>query len=656
MLNSLTPLNRTKSPVKWGYSGTLFAENGTMAGQNHAKTPSRPCLLAALFAISFCFALSSQAATWTAAGVDRTSVASALTSASSGDTVIIPAGSATWSSGITITKGITINGAGTNSTQILNSQALVNGTEQSLFQIAPTTDSPITIKNIRFTQAAGGVNCAINSFPGGAVLPTKVRITSCVFESFNFAIMSRSMFGVVDHCEFINNRVVSRVPGFYSSSNLKQIPLPPWDWDSAYTWCYENCHMQVAASVVYQYFGDTEYPAAYTIRYCKFDVSRNAGDGYDGYDMHGSGGTAAVNPVGIQIYGNTFNYSGTTSGFKLADIRGGSGSLVYSNIINGVGAYNQVRADPAGSVLPVNTYIWDNYAQGSMVGTSASEGAVGGVNYFTSKPAGYKRLAYPHPLVTGGGTNPAVSVNPGSLIFPAIAVSTSATQTFAVQNIGGGTLTGTASATAPFSIIGAASYTLGSNASTTINVRYAPTQAGVNGGTVSLTGNQSTTVPLSGSAWKVLSGLSFAANAGTVISPFVVNADNSISQSTETLDPTTAGEAIYGFSIPTAGSYTVSMNVLAPDGNSLFVNIDSEPINPDMIWDFANTAAFTSLPVTWRLTGGVNPQVWSLSAGVHRLLVRGREAGVSISNITISPSGLPKPLPPPNFRITASHP
>jgi len=137
---------------------------------------------------------------------------------------------------------------------------------------------------------------------------------------------------------------------------------------------------------------------------------------------------------------------------------------------------------------------------------------------------------------------------------------------FSVQNIGGGTLTGTASATAPFSIVGAASYSLGSNASTTINVRYAPTQAGVNGGTVSLTGNQSTTLPLSGSAWAVLSGLSFVANAGTVISPFVVNADYSITQSTETLDPTTAGEAIYGFSIPTAGSYNVSMSVLAPDG------------------------------------------------------------------------------------------
>lgn len=630
-----------------------------MAVQNHTRITAGWRMLAVFFA-SFCGLLSIQAAVWNATDATQGSVQTAINNASTGDTVNIPAQSVTWSVGIIIKKGITINGAGTNSTQIGNSQALVNGTEQSLFQVAPTTDSPVTIKNIWFKQISPGVNCAINSFPGGTVLPSKVRITSCVFEGFNFAIMSRSMFGVVDHCEFINNRVVSRVPGFYSASNLAQIPAPPWAWDSTYTWCYENCHMQVAASVVYQYFGDTEYPAAYTVRYCKFDVVRNTGDGYDGYDMHGSGGTAAVNPVGIQIYGNTFNYSGTTSGFKLADIRGGSGSLVYSNIINGVGAYTQVRADPAGSILPINTYLWDNYAQGSGVGVSASEGAVAGVNYFTTKPTGFKQLVYPHPLITGsiGGTNPAISLNPGSLNFGSIAVQSNATQTFTVQNIGGGTLTGTASVGAPFSIVGNASYSLGSNVSQSITVRYAPTQAGVSSGTVSLSGNQGTTLPVTGSAWAVLPGTSFAANAGTISSPYIVNGDGSISQSSETLDPTQGGEAVYGFSLTSGGSYNVAMSVLGPNesANSLFVNIDAEPTSPDMIWDFPTNSTFTTLPVTWRLTGGVNPQVWTLGAGVHRLIVRGREASVAISRVMIAPSGLAKPAAPANFRIAATNP
>jgi hypothetical protein len=123
------------------------------------------------------------------------------------------------------------------------------------------------------------------------------------------------------------------------------------------------------------------------------------------------------------------------------------------------------------------------------------------------------------------------------------------------------------------------------------------------------------------------------------------------------LDPAAAGEAVYGFSVPSAGNYSVTMSVLGPDGNSLFVNIDSEPTSPDMIWDFPNNTSYATYPVTWRLTGGVNPQTWSLSAGVHRLIVRGREAGVSISQVTIAPAGqLTKPPPPGNFRITATNP
>jgi hypothetical protein len=122
------------------------------------------------------------------------------------------------------------------------------------------------------------------------------------------------------------------------------------------------------------------------------------------------------------------------------------------------------------------------------------------------------------------------------------------------------------------------------------------------------------------------------------------------------LDPTTGGEAVYGFSITNAGSYSVSMTLYAPDGNSLFVNIDGEPTSPDMIWDFPNNAAFTTYPVTWRLTGGVNPQTWSLSAGVHRLVIRGREASAAISRVMISPSGLAKPAAPTNIRVAGTAP
>ena len=57
----------------------------------------------------------SQAAgcTVTAASPSQANVATALSGRSSGDIVCIPAGSATWTSGVTIPEGVTLKGAGT---------------------------------------------------------------------------------------------------------------------------------------------------------------------------------------------------------------------------------------------------------------------------------------------------------------------------------------------------------------------------------------------------------------------------------------------------------------------------------------------------------------------------------------------------------------
>jgi hypothetical protein len=60
----------------------------------------------------------SLAATVSAATCARADVATAITNAADGDTVRIPAGSCSWGSGISTSKGITILGAGQGSTII----------------------------------------------------------------------------------------------------------------------------------------------------------------------------------------------------------------------------------------------------------------------------------------------------------------------------------------------------------------------------------------------------------------------------------------------------------------------------------------------------------------------------------------------------------
>jgi len=93
--------------------------------------------------------------------------------------------------------------------------------------------------------------------------------------------------------------------------------------------------------------------------------------------------------------------------------------------------------------------------------------------------------------------------------------------------------------------------------------------------------------------------------------------------------------------VPTAGNYTVSAVVDCADGasNSFFVEFDAEPTTAN-IWHILTTTGTASRTVTFLETPGAEtgtqlPTVWTLSAGVHRLNVYGREIGAKIYNVTL---------------------
>src|ERR1043166_577146 len=69
------------------------------------------CCVVSVF-LSLAYTGAGYAATINAATCSTADVQSAITSATTGDTVIIPAGTCTWTSGVTLNKGITVRGAG----------------------------------------------------------------------------------------------------------------------------------------------------------------------------------------------------------------------------------------------------------------------------------------------------------------------------------------------------------------------------------------------------------------------------------------------------------------------------------------------------------------------------------------------------------------
>jgi PKD repeat protein len=133
-------------------------------------------------------------------------------------------------------------------------------------------------------------------------------------------------------------------------------------------------------------------------------------------------------------------------------------------------------------------------------------------------------------------------------------------------------------------------------------------------------------------------GLSFASTAGVVIPPF--NASGGVvSQASQTTDPTQGGQAIYYVNIPSTGDYTMSAMVNCHDtgSDSFFVQFDTAPTTSN-IWKIAPTTGLQSRQVTWGFPIGSAPvATWTLSAGVHRLNVVGREADAKLGQITISP-------------------
>ncbi len=89
----------------------------------------------------------SEAATISASSCSESAVRSAIDSASNGDTVTVPAGSCSWNSGFTISKGIHLKGAGPTSTKIN-----MGGT----LRISKNANHSIELSGFAFSKSGGG--------------------------------------------------------------------------------------------------------------------------------------------------------------------------------------------------------------------------------------------------------------------------------------------------------------------------------------------------------------------------------------------------------------------------------------------------------------------------------------------------------------------
>lgn len=278
---------------------------------------TRFCLMA--FCLSgFALALTADAATITAASCSQSDVQAAIDSANDGDTVVVPAGTSTWTTSSEnapavsiVEKAITVKGAGMDKTVITDA----TGAKcfQVPLQVIGAEGKPLRITGLTFDGESSG-DGAIKI--GGAC--KSWRIDHCKFDDTGGRGIWAGGYGVIDHCVFVDTSQGVAVLG--DGDGSWERPFTPGSANAVYV---EDCTFDYSrpnAGALDAYGG-----ARYVFRH---NTVINTSVGHHGFD---SGGYRSTHSY--EIYENTFRITDADVNLpRTMFFRGGTG-VVFNNTI-----------------------------------------------------------------------------------------------------------------------------------------------------------------------------------------------------------------------------------------------------------------------------------------------------------------------------------
>ena len=339
-----------------------------------------------------------------ATSATRAAFDQAYYAATTGDSVLIPAGSNVWSSSYNLNKrSTTVFGVGSNTCIITN----VTGGD-STFRV---TQPFITISNLQITGIPGA-----NSGQGVETTANHVRLSHLLIKELADGTFFNG-YGLIDHCIVINCAHTGRHFGYVGGGaqvRAEQYPIP---FTSTNYVVWEDCGVEItpamtsSAGLSIVLFSSQE-AASYIVRHTNIKISQlNIAPAFD-YHGNDPGNSSLRGVCGGQIYKVKFTIVPPAKFYgKFVDVRGGQ-LLVYSNTVTGFDVLDNVYLREEDSNDPPmdrveNTYVFENY-EGS-TGTSpmppivdprASDKILLNTHYFTRPPSGaYSTwsLKYPHP-------------------------------------------------------------------------------------------------------------------------------------------------------------------------------------------------------------------------------------------------------------------
>ena len=348
-----------------------------------------------------------------AASCEYADVAAAIAAADPYDTVMVPAGSATWGSRLLITKPLIIRGAGIGSTNITSGYVAptddANDPRSCLVYYnpgVPDSNHLFRLAGFSFDCASGcGVVYLKHSTSVGNEVARNVRIDHNEFNNILKAPLGfRPIYfyghfaGVVDNNIGTNCNGLARGLG----CNMDTWTNMTYAYGTADQLYFEDNVMDGPASYI---VGATGAGARFCARYNTFTKTNT--EFFSVFDTHGNqpGGYGAT--MGAVVYNNTFILGGAYTSGRLGDWRGGRVMSYNNNIVTpygtsvGGGAFREEYNDgyhspyEASDGQPMHVsdgYFWSNTRNGS---TLIMPGITSTVDYSDPAKAGYTpALAY----------------------------------------------------------------------------------------------------------------------------------------------------------------------------------------------------------------------------------------------------------------------
>jgi hypothetical protein len=328
-----------------------------------------------------------------AASPSRAHVQAAIDAASPGDTVSVPAGSATWATNLVITSGIELVGAvdETGAPLVLITSAY-DGRAQNVettgaYLIAYNPSSPSLNQPFRLSGFSidGNAICKpvgiFNETTSPQIYPqTQIRVDHCHLFNPDEAsgrwsyvlLIKGTIYGAVDHNTISGRKDVIKC---YGNNNEAWSQL-----EFAY------------GSAAQLYIEDNDivcdsYPAIeggvggrYCARYNRITVGdTSTGENIQVFDAHGNTAASNAGQMGLEVYGNETYAPNAPNGGSHVDHRGGRG-LFYENVIYGPVLYdtyvycreeeNDSTQPPATTDGGMSQHVTDSYYWSNKHGAS----------------------------------------------------------------------------------------------------------------------------------------------------------------------------------------------------------------------------------------------------------------------------------------------